>query len=352
MLPYIISFAYLAVMAIMQPPYQKWDSKLLWIPTAMYFILFIGFRDEVGADWGNYLAMFERDAVNMDYIDALHHHDPSYWLLQVWAWDLGYEIYFVNFIAAILFVWGVSRFVMKLLPNPWLGFVVIMSYTMIAVATGYVRQGIALGITFGALSYLVEKKMLQFISLAFFAASFHRTAVLIIGLALFADKKNKFFKFIGVSIMIVAAYVTFLAGAEQKYIQEYILNNMQSSGAVIRALMNVIPAILFFIYKNRWKRLFADGYGLWFIMSIGAFVQVLTVKFASTAIDRMGLYLIPLQVVVFGRLPILLSDIISPRFTTTLIVLYYALVYFVFLNFASWAFAWLPYKNILVEEFF
>jgi len=77
-------------------------------------------------------------------------------------------------------------------------------------------------------------------------------------------------------------------------------------------------------------------------------VSVTFVDVASTAVDRMALYFIPIQMVVFSRLPYLLSKNISPNITSYGIILGYALVLFVWLNYASHAKYWLPYQNAII----
>jgi len=65
-------------------------------------------------------------------------------------------------------------------------------------------------------------------------------------------------------------------------------------------------------------------------------------------VDRVALYMLPLQLVVFAHLP----DIFGRKnqgFVVAGVVVYYAAVQFVWLNFASHAFAWLPYRNYLFE---
>ena len=71
------------------------------------------------------------------------------------------------------------------------------------------------------------------------------------------------------------------------------------------------------------------------------------VWFYSTAMDRVSLYFIPLQVAVFASLPVLMRSRFEPKFMTLMVIAYYASVYIVWLGFAAWAYMWLPYENIL-----
>ena len=66
--------------------------------------------------------------------------------------------------------------------------------------------------------------------------------------------------------------------------------------------------------------------------------------------DRVALYMLPLQLVVFSHFPDLLGR--KPGNQSLLVIAvigYYALVYFVWLNYATHAHAWLPYRNYLFE---
>ena len=66
---------------------------------------------------------------------------------------------------------------------------------------------------------------------------------------------------------------------------------------------------------------------------------------ASTAIDRVGLYLLPMQLFVFSQLPeVFESSHKNNMIWVGFVIFYYATVEFVWLNFATHAFAWIPYN--------
>ena len=85
----------------------------------------------------------------------------------------------------------------------------------------------------------------------------------------------------------------------------------------------------------------------WTWMSLGAlaFVGLLVVSPFSTAVDRVALHWIPLQLFVLSRLP----DVLGRRngknaFWVRAVVAYSAAVLSVWLFFAKTAFAWQPYQ--------
>jgi hypothetical protein len=117
--------------------------------------------------------------------------------------------------------------------------------------------------------------------------------------------------------------------------------------------MNALPAAVFLVFR---QRLAPDEHlrRLWTWMAIVALftVVLLLVSPSSTAVDRMALYLIPLQIFVFGRLPDLGSrDRGMTNFLMFAALGYYGLVMAVWLNFSAHAYAWLPYRFYLLEPF-
>ena len=350
MIHYTLLFLFPALIAILQPIRKPSKSLFLWIPTAILFILFMGFRDEVGGDWGNYLEKFDLEAYGMSYMEAFLHGDPAYWVTMVLAHSNNWGIYGVNLIGSIISMTGLIIFLRRM-PNPWLSLTIAVAYTILVVMMGYVRQGIALGIVFWAIVALSDRKFLYFVILILFASAFHKTAIIMLGLGIFQQGKGKFIKALAAMVFAVGIGISLLSGSQERLAQVYIDSGMQSSGAYIRIFMNLIPSLIFLWFRKTWQRQYSD-YTFWHMMALGSIVALFLVGFASTAVDRIALYFIPIQIVVFSRLPLLIQHIISPKTTTMLIIIYYGLVYFVWLNFAANAYAWLPYDNLILQFFF
>jgi len=129
-------------------------------------------------------------------------------------------------------------------------------------------------------------------------------------------------------------------------LREYQDGNFVSSGTLIRLTMNVVPAALFFLFYKR-IRMRAAEKKLWGTMSIISFVLFAAFFLInrSTALDRIALYLIPLQIVVFSHLPDILGRPGRRNQAIVLgVLLYYGAVLFVWLNFATNSRYWIPYQ--------
>lgn len=317
----------------------------------LFLIIFTGLRHHVGGDWNNYIRMFYTILPHLSYPLALEHDDPGFWLLFYATYDIGWGFYGMNFIGAIIFVTGLFKLLNKE-PNPWMGLLVAFPYLIIVVSMGYTRQAIALGFIMWGIVYLKNDKFYRFILAVFIAATFHKTAVIMIGIGIFNKGKGKFFKALAALIIGLGMWSAFLAEAQAELIHQYATSgNFQSGGAMLRVVMNVIPAFLLIVLRKRWKIYFND-YNFWFMIALGSIASLFLVSFASTAVDRMALYFIPLQVIVFSRLAILLQHRMSSTFIKFSIITYYFIVLNIWLWMGIFSMWWLPYQNIIFVDLF
>ncbi len=323
---------------------SRQSALLPWVIIGIYFSLIIGFRYEVGGDWMNYLAHYEH-MQGMTLMDALKKGDPGHkfinWLM--YRWDLG--VYGTNVIYGTMFAVGLVKF-SRQQTYPWLTMVAAVPYLVTVVSMGYSRQGAAIGLFLMAIAYLQEGKFKTYVVVIIIAALFHKTAILLLPLGMFLYGKGMFLR---ISMIIPIAYGVWdllLAEQQERLWKNYVEAEMHSTGAVIRVFMNLVPSLLLLIYRKEWQKSYND-YSFWFWIAIGSIVSVGLVDFATTAVDRIALYFIPIQLVVFARLPYLARKKISPSVMKVMIVLGYTAVLFVWLNFGRLSYAWLPYQNIL-----
>ena len=323
---------------------QSKGKLLSWNILGVIFSLVIGFRFEVGGDWGAYLRHF--NAMGYFTIEEIaKRSDPGYYLINWFMQDWGYDIYSVNLICGAIFMTGLIIFARRQ-PNPWLAIAVATPYLIVVVAMGYTRQAVALGFMFWGLAALEKKQFKQFLVLMVLAATFHKSAVLMIGLGIFLQGNGRLIRTLAVVIVAAGIYNAFLADYQDDLWKNYVEVQMQSQGAMIRVAMNFLPSVIFLLFRKRWKQQY-DDYSFWVMIAIGSLISVGLVNFASTAVDRVALYFTPIQVVVYSRLPYLLRDRFNPQLITFSILIYYLIVLYVWLNYATHARYWVPYQNIL-----
>lgn len=307
--------------------------------------LSIGLRYNVGGDWGSYLGYLD-SAAYLDFHEIPTAGDPGYILVNWLTARAGGDIWLVNLVCAGLFCWGLLEFC-RLQPRPWLALAVAVPYLVIVVAMGYTRQGVAIGLSMlGLVSLARNGSTLRFVFWIVFAATFHKTAVLLIPIAALTSDRGRWWTIIWVAAAAVAAYYVLLADRVDALVYGYIESDYDSGGAVIRTAMNVLPAMLLLLFRNRFL-LSPREKRIWLIVAAIAVATVpaLILSPSSTAVDRLSLYLIPLQLVVLSRVPVAFGrSERTQRFLVLGVLIYSGLALFVWLNFASNAAAWLPYQ--------
>jgi len=346
-LPYWILFLLPAWMAVtrlrpVQTRSTRWPGY--WWVAFVLLVLMIGLRHKVGGDWIHY-AQDIRDAAYDSLKQATARSDPAYSLLNWLASRMDLGSYFVNTVCAVLFAWGLVVFC-RAQPRPWLALVVAVPYLVTVVAMGYTRQGVAIGLAMIGLVALSDRKILRFVVFVALAATFHKSAVILMPLAVLADSRHRLWTALWVGLTTLVFYGLLLQSSVDALTVNYIEAQYDSSGAAIRVAMNVVPAVLFLLFRRRFALQQADR-TFWSWMSLGAlvFVGLLAVSPSSTAVDRVALYWIPLQLFVLSRLPNALGKRDGRNaLLVRAVVCYSAAVQFVWLFFATHAFAWLPYQ--------
>lgn len=318
-------------------------SGYWWVAFAL-LVLVIGLRHEIGVDWGNYEDNLQQ-AWYLSLEDAVLHVDPAYTLLDWLAARMDLGLHFVNTVCAVLFAWGLVVFC-QAQPRPWLALVVATPYLVTVVAMGYTRQGVAIGLVMLGLVALSDRKLPRFIVFVALAATFHKSAVILMPLAVLAGSRRRIWTVLWVGLVTLLFYVLLLQESVDSLNENYIEAEYNSAGAAVRVAMNVLPAVLFLLFRRRFALVPADR-TFWTWMSLGAlaFVAVLMVSPSSTAVDRVALYWIPLQLIVLSRLPDALGQPSGQNAVWVCIVVGYSgVVQFVWLTFAVYSFAWLPYQ--------
>lgn len=317
------------------------QARTIWVLVGALFVLVIGLRHEVGGDWFSYLSHFQR-AADMSLAQVAVMSDPGHYLLNRWIARWGGSIHFVNMVYAALLVVGAMVFCRRQ-PNPWLALVVAVPYMLIVVGMGYTRQSVALGFALLGLVSLQDKRIRRFVVLIIFGALFHKSAVLLLPIAALASSSNRWLTALIILGATCLMYYLLLSDVAEVLWSNYVEADMHSTGGGIRVAMNALPAVLLIVFR---KRLVHDPQErkLWLWISVFSLLCVPVVWAASTAVDRVALYFIPLQLYVFARLPRLATTIHARTAIVVGIIGYYAIVQFVWLNFATNAVYWVPYR--------
>ncbi len=311
---------------------------------AFLVVLMIGLRFEVGGDWGSYERMFSF-AGYADFGRVMSRGDTGYQFVNWFAQQVGGKFWLVNLICSAIFTWGLLTFA-RAQPLPWLAILVAVPYLIIVVAMGYTRQAAAIGIIMAGLALLARGgSTLRFALYVVVAALFHKTAIVVLPLVLLAVERNRLLNMLLTGAFFFLLYDVFLSSSTDRLLTHYIRQEYTAQGAAVRVAMGVIPGALF-LYSSRRFGFPERERKTWrnFALAAFLFLFLLLLFPSSAAIDRLALYLAPLQIAILSRVPIAYR---SKQVAPLAIIFYSFAVQFVWLNYAAHAYAWVPYKSFL-----
>lgn len=343
MFVYFAMFTMAAASVAMYGYGSFYRQRIFLIVLSFFYIFFVGMRFQVGCDWNAYMNHFETAlSINNEWGSWMSiSSDIGYSLLNLLVASFSNKLLWVNVICASIAISGLYRF-SKLQPSPLIVYLVAVPYIIIVFFQGYTRQSVAFGLELWGLAALIQGKNFKFIFYIFLAATFHKTAIVLAPLAALVSTKNKWWTYFWVLLMSALVYFLVLFENQASLVENYINQTMTSDGAGIRVALNVVPSILFLIFKNRFIFKTESEKKLWVWISIISLTCIPLLFLSTTVADRFALYLMPIQLFVFATLPF-----IFPKFKQVLIVCIaslYASILFVWLFFSTHSVCWVPYN--------
>lgn len=277
---------------------------------ALYFtiliglFLFSGFRFEVGCDWSGYLNNW---LVYFDsYREAWSRPDPAHWALIHFLHQTGLPYQYLNVFTSAIFFIGLHVLARRQ-PNPLTFLVLAFPILIINMPMSGIRQGVAIGLMCFAFNAFRDRRLILYVIWVLVGSLFHSSALLFLTLAPLVwgrpTKKN-----VVLACLLAAPGAFALAHTESAVVasSRYIDTGVDAAGAVFRLGLLSLSGLLFhWKLASAWRTEFPQDYKL---ASVGAWMMIgfLALILVSTVIgDRFGYYLIPIQIMIFSRVPYL-----------------------------------------------
>ena len=351
MLIYWLMFLFPSLFAVVEASGGQGPRKfdLRWVFVFVALVLLIGFRWETGGDWGNYHLLVQNE-FSMPAADSIA-GEPGFRLLNHIAAVSPYGMLVITVAGALIFSIGLALFCFDQ-PRPWLCLAVAIPYFVVVLGMGYIRQGIAISFMLIGLRALGRGGVLRYALWVTAGAMFHATAFVLLPLGFLVSTRSLLGR-IALSILASAILVYVISSARtDTYLTNYVETELSSSGAAIRLIMTAVPAAIF-LWRSKRFGLAPEERSIWLLLSWASLALLAGLAFSqsSTVVDRLGLYLLPVQCFVYARLPeVLAGDQKGERAIVVAILLLYAAAFFVWLNYAANVSMWLPYRSWLLED--
>ena len=355
MLPYFLLLLSVSLPALLSLRRASGTSALL---ASFLLIVFIGLRYQTGGDWWNYYSsVLQAYGVPLREFFLVQRNEPLYGLLNWFGANQFGGLLLVNSVCASIFSFSLLRFC-RAQPYPWIALTLSIPYLVIVVAMGYTRQSVAIGFEMLALLAIQSGQNLRFTMLILIGSLFHRPVLALFALAAFSSQSffislpyriTQLVKFLLVAIAGFGFY-----SANSSELQSFILgyqsdySDYSPQGAILRIGLTAVFSIVFLLNKKSFL-LSDEENKIWTGLNLFAMLSVLALLlgFLPTLVDRMALYLLPIQLFVGSRLPGSHIFGINGRDWRVLLTLFSFLFLYIWFNFANNSWAWLPYDNIL-----
>jgi hypothetical protein len=352
MIPYIAIYLIIALLSFSDKIVNtNHKIPLSWsrLQTFIFCVLslFIGFRHQVGGDWFTYLDHLDR-VTWMPLIEVISEKEFGFSFF-LWLGALtGYGIYLTNFLSAIVFCSCLMLFCRDQ-SRPWLALMVSLPYLITIVGMGYARQSVAIGLTMVGVGFLLSGKLGRFFLLILLASSFHRSAIIMLPIPVLRLVWRKWFS--NLSLVVLGGWfgIYFYVDTFNDYFKNYVESDYRSSGATLRIILIFVPGVIFLVLRKRFLMPYFTR-RIWSAMAMAsiALMSAIIVFPSSTAVDRISLYLIPLQIIVLSRIPDAFGwDELSKQILVFLVVGYSGAIMFGWLEYADNSLSWIPYRTVL-----
>lgn len=314
----------------------------------LYYVLLAGLRYQTGGDWLNYQNIYDAiDGRGLGF--AMTMTDPLFGLLNWISAELSLGMFPINFICPAILLAGVVSLARRT-PNPWLAITLAVPYILIVIGFGYIRQAAAIGSLMIGINALIERRMFAAGCWVVSAILWHATAIVVLPVLALAMGYRHRGALVAIIVLSVPLYIFVLSGRFERF-EAYTDGSISSAGALVRLLMGAWPALIL-LFNRRKLTTTPLGSAVWTAMAATALIlpAVLLVRpDLSTTIDRIGLYFVPVQVLVFGYLTTFFGTKVQGRFIVGLGAIFYCImIQLTFLNFGVHA-ELFRYKSIFVN---
>jgi hypothetical protein len=279
--------------------------KQIYFVVLVALFVFSAFRFEVGCDWGGYRNQFYVYG-SLNLAESLVQREVLWTSLFVFQNWLGLPYPWINVFSSLIFFYGVHVLARRQ-PDALAFLILLFPILIINMPMSGIRQGAAIGMMCIAFAAFIDRSMWRFVALTVLAALFHSSAIIFLMLTPFVSGNYSRQRLMLSLLVALPGGLVLMSGeAAEVAKSRYIDTGVDAAGAAFRAGLLMLTAVFFLVFlKRKWATTFPDDFKL---VMIGAFMMtaiLVLVPISSVIGDRFGYYLVPIQAIMFARIPFL-----------------------------------------------
>lgn len=279
-------------------------NKLYW-PVLIFLFIFSAFRFEVGCDWiGYYYNYVQGESFSLE--DALSNREAGWWVLQMVLHRLGLPYPVVNVVTSAIFFAGIHALARRQ-PDRFGFLILLFPILIVNMPMSGIRQAAAIGFFCFALVAFLDRRPMRFAAWLLLASTVHSSALVLLFLTPLASNMRLSYRILG-GILLGLPGLVLLSQTEQARvaISRYIESDIDAMGAAFRVGVISLSGLYFiFFLKKSWARDFPEDSLLAIIISWSMIAAMFLLPLSTVMADRFAYYLIPVQAMIFARIPFL-----------------------------------------------
>ena len=320
----------------------------------LFFVLYIGLSNEIGCDWDGLLRLFNYGSLdNYSLSQYFEKKEEGFLLLNLIVNKLSGNIHVLNTILAIIFIIPLLRFC-SFLERPYLALLVSYPYLINVIGLSNLRQSITISFFMIGITFLNKYKINKFYIFNAASLLFHKTSIFLFTMPFlisYKDPKYNLYKkkylFILLPCLILFVIIQFDYFRNQINGYFYIRPMSSSLNFLFLWIMNAIPSLVILFNQN--EIIEKEGNNIWKILSIFSLISIFGIFINTVVTLRFFLYLIPIKIYCLTKLPDFNLFNLSKKQSYIISIFISFLILTIWLNFASHAYCYIPYKNILIK---
>ena len=298
---YISIFNVLVLLSIITPHRRQLSYKVYLVCSVCLFT-FAAFRWQVGCDWSGYFNQYLIQAEN-SWSDVLEMREPLWWGILELQHIFGLPYPWINVASSLIFFIGL-HLVARRQPSAISFLALSFPILIVNMPMTAMRQGAAIGIMCYAFLNFIDRKTLAFTLLVLLAGLVHNSALVFIFLVPLCGGHFSPARILLAIILFVPGVFVLLGTSGASL---YIDQDTDSQGAIFRNLFLILTSLLFFLFcAKKWRNIYPDDYRLALVGAVGMSLVAPVLLLSTVVADRFGYYLVPIQCMIFARLPYLM----------------------------------------------
>ena len=287
--------------------YSTIYKNVLYYLILVFLFLFSALRFEVGCDWRGYLISLSKAGAEFNFL-AEFTSEPVFFLILHYMkmYDINYV--WINIVSSLIFFYG-AHYMAQRQQNKLAFLILLFPVLIINMPMSGIRQASAVGFLFIAFTSLLDRSALRFTIAVFLAFLFHKSAIIFLGLLPLAFGDLTKFRILIFSIILIPITAILIqSDSFAAYLMRYGSTGLaeEAGGAIFRTGFLALTSIHFLIFlRKKWKKNYKSDYQIILIFSLLMLLPLIASQFSSVMGDRLGYYFIPMQVLIFTRIPYL-----------------------------------------------